>query len=76
MIPVHLLFLLVFTDNFYKTKSYYYNLQPWSLARGGRRGKFLRKFDVLEEIKFVPYNELSNENMKNLDLQIIEEVKN
>ena len=52
--------LLLFTfDNFQETKSYYHyhNIQPWRLARGGREGKLLRKFDLVEDEIFVPsYN--------------------
>ena len=51
------LFLLFTFDHFQDTRSYYHNIQPWRLARGGRSGKFLRKFDVVEDEIFVPsYN--------------------
>ena len=55
------LFLLLTLDNFLETKSYYHNIQPWKLARGGRSGKFLRKFDVFEEEIFVPNYEIIKE---------------
>ena len=52
------LFLLLTLNNIQKSNSNYryHNLQPWRLARGGRSGKFLRKFNVVEDEIIVPDN--------------------
>ena len=68
------LFLLLTSHNFQETKSYYHyhNIQPWRLARGARSGKFLRKFDAVEDKIFVP-NYTFNQNQRSASQILAEE---
>ena len=67
LLPIFLFLLFTF-DNFQETKSYFHNIQPWRLARGGRS---LRKFDVVEEEIFVPNYKTFKEQRS--AFQIVEE---
>ena len=59
LLPLFLSLLLAL-DKVPETQSHHLSFQPWRLARGGRSGKLLRKFDVASEEMFVQNSETTS----------------